>query len=915
MSDAEKLRDCVKKAQQIRAECESLRDAGLVPPDALWRAALEVVREAALRVEEKAASPVKIGVVGEFSAGKTLLIGSLIGYADALPVSELPTTGNVTSLDFTLVDGLATTKIGPYHIRFLDHDGFRECLAYLLSQAKKRAKQAELREELCDQLNLITADDAAAISKIETWGKAAWSADTTNPNFRFLIREMVIFVRAYAKCGAGLCGGGEPFEVEAHVARRGLELPQLTEGIQGVPFDNLPAPLGSVPSRPEQLSSDQIRDGFPLIRLVSVDVAVSKQIWDFSELTGANRFTLMDFPGLGSDASGVRDLFLCLRELEQIQTILILLNGRRPGGSEGSRLYDLLQSHRPGQDIRDMILVAVGRFDELPLKNEGGEEKLRQLAGAPPAKTAVPAKRPPSLGDFQEEDDEPAPTPAAAASKLAATASKLTEAAVLKELPVLATCLAGAESIVPPGRKDRVVLASPLLHLRFLGERNSGISVGTEEFLDGNKGAADAAAVTAGLWGLTAARLKTSTAKPAAGLTRWLTDFATDGGIGRLRELIQSHVQLHGLKQRSEDVSRDLDKLRKALRELRLAVPGDAPRNTLTSGDKLQAAEQELKALAKLYGDTVHTLSPPRFTVKRDDELVSLEKVLNREIIYRVCEWDEWHALWRQARGGYITEPVAEDDDDFTKAARLEDPDSVEDAAGFPTRSEDFFAPFCRTVEELTAFTRKLFDEGIDAWIAGLQEPTAAGRRAFGAELDRKSLQSEFKALRQGDTAGLAVILRAAVDPTRLKKLVFPDGSAAKIDIPDPNPNVSFPLARAAKESGGRVFAWARDMATAPADSRPERHHGHQAMILRIRDEMIDIIQLEMSNLLSRATKFAADRFCKNLQVMADKLSVASTNRFLLDAILRDPATATTDPADPATQTTARVRQLAAFEI
>ena len=123
MSEAAQLREFEEKAQQIRVECDRLRD-DVVPPDAPWRPLLEAVHDAAKTVEQNALAPVKIGVVGEFSAGKTLLLGSLIGYADALPVSELPTTGNVTALNFTLVDELATTQVGPYHIQFLDHDGF-----------------------------------------------------------------------------------------------------------------------------------------------------------------------------------------------------------------------------------------------------------------------------------------------------------------------------------------------------------------------------------------------------------------------------------------------------------------------------------------------------------------------------------------------------------------------------------------------------------------------------------------------------------------------------------------------------------------------------------------------------------------------------------------------------------------------
>ena len=112
MSEAENL-------QQLRERYTSvLREAGerLVaePPSGLdptVRDAVKRIAQLAADADEAARSPVRIGVVGEFSAGKTLLLGSLIGYADALPISELPTTGNVTALNFIPVDEEKTTEV------------------------------------------------------------------------------------------------------------------------------------------------------------------------------------------------------------------------------------------------------------------------------------------------------------------------------------------------------------------------------------------------------------------------------------------------------------------------------------------------------------------------------------------------------------------------------------------------------------------------------------------------------------------------------------------------------------------------------------------------------------------------------------------------------------------------------------
>jgi len=68
-----------------------------------------------------------------------------------------------------------------------------------------------------------------------------------------------------------------------------------------------------------------LQNSFPLIRRVDIEVKISREIWDVS---GAAKFMLLDFPGLGAANSGARDTFLSLRELAEVQTILVLLNGK-----------------------------------------------------------------------------------------------------------------------------------------------------------------------------------------------------------------------------------------------------------------------------------------------------------------------------------------------------------------------------------------------------------------------------------------------------------------------------------------------------------------------------------------------------------------------------------------------------------
>src|SRR6516164_3548161 len=116
MQEADKIRKLKAYAQGVLAALEAESPA----VDRGVESLLQTIRSAAQETVRRAGAPVKIGILGEFNAGKTLLLGSLIGYADALPVSEVPTTGNVTALRFRPRPELQRTEVGPFTIEFLD---------------------------------------------------------------------------------------------------------------------------------------------------------------------------------------------------------------------------------------------------------------------------------------------------------------------------------------------------------------------------------------------------------------------------------------------------------------------------------------------------------------------------------------------------------------------------------------------------------------------------------------------------------------------------------------------------------------------------------------------------------------------------------------------------------------------------
>src|SRR6516162_3687639 len=138
MQEADKIRKLKTYAQGVLAALEA------EPPatDTGIKSLLQTIRSAAQETIRRSGAPVKIGILGEFNSGKTLLLGSLIGYADALPDSEVPTTGNVTALRFRPRPELRQTEIGPFTIEFLDRATALDCLSELLRVTEERARAA-----------------------------------------------------------------------------------------------------------------------------------------------------------------------------------------------------------------------------------------------------------------------------------------------------------------------------------------------------------------------------------------------------------------------------------------------------------------------------------------------------------------------------------------------------------------------------------------------------------------------------------------------------------------------------------------------------------------------------------------------------------------------------------------------------
>ncbi len=742
------------------------------------------LRSSAQKTVDLATSPVKIGVMGEFSSGKTLLLGSLIGYADALPVSENPTTGNVTAIHIIPQDEFATTQLSNFTVEYLSHEGVHECLRFMLGEANKRTAAAGLAPIPVSKLN--------SGKDIISWCEEAWN-NSNNLELRYLLRELVLFLRAYQAYGEVMCGGR--YQIDANTAHEGLQLVEQPMAIQTLKFEDLPPAHIRLPSPPQRLPTKLLQNSFPLIRRVDIDAKISREIWDFAD---AAKFILIDFPGLGAANSGARDTFLSLRELAEVQTILVLLNGKSPGSDRANKIFTMMQQQRPGQDLKDLILVGVGRFDQLPLDSEGGERELDQLI----------------------EDS-----------------LHLQEETVFQKLKVLQTTIDGAEAFTT--QKDRIVLLSPLLGLAELAKRSSTVKAGSPEFL-ANLDYPDYLDRSKRLqekWELLSERLLES--DPRSYLGSQLGYFAQDGGLGKLRELIQTHVANHGLKQLYEDTKRAANVVSQQQDHLKDIID-EIHEQGIPTSDSPAFIELRfvVESLDKIYRNFQKDIGKEPLKDRRG---VVVSDVVKDELTFRILNWNQWTLLFNKANNGAIalTESKGAAGKLFDRGNRVN--------SSLPTKSDDFYPVFEKTVKEVEDFARDRIHQAVLDLLNQLSNHVASEREQLQTIL-HPEMEQQIEEKFGFEDADLFYKLLLGCDPNEWKEAIISEISGKDKTVA---PEIIFPLARQDdKHNVGQIFDWAPEK----SQSLP-RSSNHQLLVLRLRDEMTASASLHLVQYVSEVNQ------------------------------------------------------------
>ena len=771
-------------------------------PSSLYES-IQRLQQSAQRTVQLASSPVKIGIMGEFSSGKTLLLGSLIGYADALPVSETPTTGNVTAIHLVQQPDFQTTKLGKFKVEYLSSEGVKECLRFMLEEAEQRAKMADIPSAQLAALKTLHPTREVDINGILRWCEEAWKPQSLE--LRSLLRELVVFVRTYSVYKEDICG--KSYEIDNTTAHKGLRLAEPPMNILELSFDRLPSP----PKRWENLVQPSVQDlqnSFSLIRRIDVTVEISKEIWDLSSLQGTNEFILLDFPGLGAADSGVRDAFLSLRELRDVQTILLLLNGRYPGGATAAKIRSLLERDK-GQDLRDRIIVGVGRFNQIPLSSSD-ERAIDEL-----------------LYEIL-----------------------LSEEAVVDSLSILKLIIASANNLTT--EKKNIVLLSQLYGLTKLAELSSLVQVCSTEFLpDLDKPNKPEESELRRKWQQLSEMLPPSTT-----LHKQLSDYAEDGGIGRLRSLLKEHVALHGMKQLVEDTQRAAEGLRKEqnnLKNILEEIPAYIP---VVENPAFLTLREAIENLVTTYRRFQEDLEKQPILKNRNS--VAVSDIVKDELTNKIFfDWSEWSLLFDRTKNGTIS---------LTKSESFFEEDEVDDS--IPTKSDDFYTAFVNTLQEMQAFAHEQTTEAVTDLFGKLSADVQLERQKLSTILLAEKEQQIEQKFGKSQVRFFRNLLRA-IDPTnKWQNLIIQHSGLANSATPI-NADILFPLARKDdKHQNGQIFDWSPDKQF-PVPSRP---FNHQVAVLRLRDEITASAGLHLVQYVSQLTKLVKTSFSRALKEIVDNL-------------------------------------------
>jgi len=697
------------------------------------------VRQQADDLERQGRDPIAIGVVGEYSVGKSMLIGTLLGRPDLLPVEQRAATGNVTALYLNPGEpGLPTTLDGDAVVEYMSEPELVRCVEYMLGELAA-ATRAIHRDDILEPLegyDPLTAgwDRLDAWCRTHIWPTQNGREPIDNLEVRKIAAELLL-VRDGHLCGRELLSS--QVTVRQQIVRHALDL-----GDGSMTTNEFPRRSGAPALTLDDVRTDGARLGrsFPLIRRVKYQVKVDPNVWPLQALRGDYQVVLLDFPGLTARRSAKRDDFLSRTALADIHTIITVYDAAKAGTDRPDTFYTMLQQHgRPRAELRESILAVGNALDKVtsPILPESGPITVDDLCAA--------------SQQFREFYD-------------------------------------GAMGLV--GRQEeRITVTSSVVAIE---QGRLETTFGAEEQARLEKARAGVRRVVSE-WHAISRRLADGEAgSPWAAATG---GFAADGGFAHLRAMIEGHARAHGLANKLSNMRRCWKKMCEGLDRLARVMPRPEVSRSRSEVEQVRARisslademRQHHERLTRLLNDFRTPL-----TVPADDGRPLITGVRDRAIV-DVATWGQWRAILHRAEGGLIRKDTPAEqasDNKFTKRVKRLSGGGHDTTAAF----EDAFRETCRT--HIHSGRQKL-SEAVRQWLGERDIEAASLRDRFDDTDLRDALGAGLLRLYGGDVEeaenrvdGLRMIidLEWAEEPPPKDADLNVDRPAAVDGFPPPRP-------------------------------------------------------------------------------------------------------------------------------
>ncbi len=374
MSDL--TQECRQLLDVIAQEKESLNNDTF--PKKIMNEMTEI-ENSVRRIWEEISQPSRLGLVGQVSAGKTRMLETLLGCVGSIlseNVGPGATTGNIVEYTITCGD-MKSTTFDSWKVQIMDRDR----IAALFEEYFRKIENTINKNDDEHQQFLVSLQDIMnqkdSISENDYWNDIdRWAIDVYNKaRFKTLNPIVLEMHRIAGTAAAASVWLGKELSVSEKQAFSVMTLSNNHSAPQSLEkqlFNNIPdfgTPI-------EEIKPDVFRIFFPIIHKIRVNVRVPAEIFKMYEKYG-NSLQVIDCPGYGASGSSVRDQTLCFIELDDIDSILVLLDSKNPG--QETKYFEDAQ-RKWGQVAREKTVVVLNKFDLLQISQDSNvAEAFKQL--------------------------------------------------------------------------------------------------------------------------------------------------------------------------------------------------------------------------------------------------------------------------------------------------------------------------------------------------------------------------------------------------------------------------------------------------------------------------------------------------------------------------------------------------------